>query len=278
MGASVARTTFSMQEMHEKLGHLNMQDVRALAKQSGIVLTGDAPDLQCSACALGKSVRQTVAKKAADRSKREEETIHSDIIPFEVPSISGMQYAVVFIFDKSRFARVYGMKRKSDIIDVLEEFVRDSKASGVHAHFSASGTSCKQISAASTPASSLQRLVPTQDQPQFAPPRTQAHNGIAERWIRSATETMRTILIASGKEKPFWFLALKHATLLRNVSPTAALRGSTTGSTPHEAYTGKPFDISKLHPWGAKRLSTLRRRIARALTLERERASMSDTT
>lgn len=45
-----------------------------------------------------------------------------------------------------------------------------------------------------------------------------------------------------------WGEAVRHATYLKNRSPTRAL----DGKTPYEVFHGKKPDISNLHPWGCK--------------------------
>ena len=237
-------------EVHELLGHLNFDQVRTFAAQAGIALTNDE-DPFCTACALGKSTRVPVPQKSADRSERETLMFHSDIIPFETPSLGGYYYAVVFILDKSRLARVYGMKRKNEIGRALEEFVTDMQVYSQTRLFAGeksilqadSGTEYKAKSFVATCA----RLG---IEVRYAPPKTQAKNSVAERFIRTLTEMCRTLLIAANKPPAYWFLSLKHACFLRNISPTKALKDSAAGVTPYQHAKGKTFDLTLLQKWG----------------------------
>jgi hypothetical protein len=249
--ATFGKKEFNMLELHERLGHLNVADVRRLADSCEITLVDDNEEFFCEACALGKSTRTSVPSTAADRSQRAEEIIHSDIIPFEVPSFSGFKYAAVFIMDQSRYARVYGMKRKSDLPAAFSDFVCDMRTLGEVAQFNGqryilqtdAGTEYKSKHFVELCSKHLVRV-------RYAAPKTQSQNGVCERWVRSVTEMMRTLLIAANRPKQYWYLALRHATLLRNVSPTKALTNSPKGFSPHQNFVGKNFDITKLHVWG----------------------------
>ena len=175
-------------EVHELLGHLNFDQVRIFAAQAHILLTHD-DDPFCNACALDKSTRQPVPQQAADRSERETLMFHSDIVPFETPSLGGYNYAAVFILDKSRLARVYGMKRKNEINRALEDFVTDMKVyfqtrlfAGEKSILQAdSGTEYKSKSFVAACARHGIEV-------RYAPPKTQAKNSVAERFIRTLTE------------------------------------------------------------------------------------------
>ena len=78
---------------------------------------------------------------------------------------------------------------------------------------------------------------------------------------------MRTLLIAANRPKQYWYLALRHATLLRNVSPTKALTNSPKGFSPHQNFVGKNFDITKLHVWGTDAYVHVEKTIAHASSL-----------
>jgi hypothetical protein len=237
-------------EAHELLGHLNFEQVRTFASQANITLTQD-DDPFCEACALGKSTRLSVPQQAQDRSERETLMFHSDIIPFETPSLGGFYYAAVFILDKSRLARVYGMKRKNELTQALESFVTDMKVycqtplfTGAKSILQAdSGTEYKSKSFVAACAKHGIEV-------RYAPPKTQAKNSVAERFVRTITEMCRTLLIAANKPLHYWFLSLQHACFLRNISPTKALKNSTVGCTPYQHAKGKMFDISLLQKWG----------------------------
>lgn len=240
----------SVLEVHELLGHLNFEQVRAFATQANITLQQDN-DPFCEACALGKSTRLSVPQQAQDRSEREVVLFHSDIVPFETPSLGGYNYAAVFILDRSRLGRVYGMKRKTDLIKALENFVTDMRAycqtplfTGEKSILQAdSGTEYKSrpfVAACARHGIEVR----------YAPPKTQAKNSVAERFVRTLTEMCRTLLIAANRPRSYWFLSLQHACFLRNISPTKALKDSPVGSTPYQHAKGKMFDISLLEKWG----------------------------
>lgn len=250
--SKAAGKRMSLNELHLLMGHLNFEQTLQFAKASAIELT-DLDEPFCEACAIGKSTRKPVAQKAADRSERQVLLFHSDILPFPTPSIGGFNSVAVFILDKTRLARVYGLKHKNDVTAALKAFVADMKTYGDSPMLlgekailqTDSGTEYKSKVFLET-CTSLGISV------QYAPPKTQAKNSIVERFIRSLTETARTLLLASKQPAQFWFHALRHACLLRNIAPTKALANVPGGDSPYEQANGHPFNVSLLQQWGSK--------------------------
>ena len=81
--------------------------------------------LPCDACAAGKSHRQSVSKKAAHRTTRCLELVHSDMWgPIDVDAHGGWIGFLTFIDDFSRKAVVYLMKGESgaDVLTHLTDY------------------------------------------------------------------------------------------------------------------------------------------------------------
>jgi hypothetical protein len=78
---------------HQRLGHLNAADMRAMGQ-----LGRDEQLPFCASCSFGKSKRQAVSKKAAERTVQPGELTHTDFNgPMEQASLHGHRYAIVYV-------------------------------------------------------------------------------------------------------------------------------------------------------------------------------------
>ncbi len=69
---------------------------------------------------------------------------------------------------------------------------------------------------------------------------------MAERMNRTIQETARSMLHAAGLPDSFWAEAVLTAVILRNRSPTIAVKGM----TPYESFIGRKPDVSNLRVFG----------------------------
>ncbi|CAI7899604.1 unnamed protein product [Closterium sp. NIES-53] len=78
-------------------------------------------------------------------------------------------------------------------------------------------------------------------------PYTPQQNGMAEWEMRTAVESVRTMLLHMGVQHHWWHLALRQAVWVRN-----CLEWSTTppGTTPYQLLTGKKPDLTLARVWG----------------------------
>ncbi|CAI7804321.1 unnamed protein product [Closterium sp. NIES-54] len=78
-------------------------------------------------------------------------------------------------------------------------------------------------------------------------PYTPQQNGMAEREMRTAVESMRRMLLHMGVQHQWWHLALRKAVRVRN-----CLEQSTTppGTTPYQQLTEKKPDLTLARVWG----------------------------
>ncbi|CAI7794715.1 unnamed protein product [Closterium sp. NIES-54] len=78
-------------------------------------------------------------------------------------------------------------------------------------------------------------------------PNTPQQNGMAEREMCTAVESVRTMLLHMGVQHHWWHLALRQAVWVRN-----CLERSTTppGTTPYQLLTGKKPDLTLARVWG----------------------------
>eukprot|EP00731_Ephydatia_muelleri_P003605 Em0001g3605a len=207
-----------MQLLHERLGHLNRQDLLKLPNCTlGITMT-DSKLSFCDSCAVSKSKRQPVNWKARERHTKPGQLIHTDINgPMEVTSLKGMRYIVCFIDDATRYGVIYLMKAKSEVLDCFKQYIDYMRVRQV------------TIGTGSTLQSDNQ-------------------NGVAERFWNTIVDAARTMLHSAKLPKSYWGLAVKHATMLRNVSPSSAL----SGTTPFECVYGYKPNLATLRKFGSR--------------------------
>ena len=114
---------------HQRFGHLNYKYVEELIKNKlvhGMDCCHIDGKLECEACVLGKMNRRSFPKKSNSRAKRPLEIIHSDVCgPMQINSIGGSRYILSFIDDFSRYAMVYFLKSKGEVIEKFKHYRRN---------------------------------------------------------------------------------------------------------------------------------------------------------
>lgn len=244
---TVSATSVNIKTLHERLGHLNMADVRKVAKTHGITVSDDSGGDFCDQCALGKSKKAAVAKAAAPRDLAPGELTHTDIVgPFEQPALSGGRYAVVFVDDATRWGQVYVVANKTDAwrsFDMYRTWMAGHKFDiGRGARVQSDSDVVYNQGEFAKRCTELGITI------QCSPPYTQQMNGVAERYVQTVKDMARTMLLHSKLGKRFWGLAMTHAAFVRNLCPTVAL----DGRSPHEALFGRPGPVHQLHTFGCR--------------------------
>ena len=239
----------SKQLWHQRLGHLNMESIRKLARRgliSDIETSGSKESAQrvCEVCTDGKITRKPFPAGRATRAQEVLGIVHTDVCgPMSVISIGGEQYFTLFIDDWSRATFLYLVKKKSDVLNAFKEFeawattftgrkikILRSDNGGEY-----TGTAFKQFC--------IERGI----ERQFTVPYTPEQNGVAERSNRTIVEMGRCLLSQAGLEKRFWGPAVRTAAYLRNRCPSAALED---GKTPFELFTGQKLSLEHLRTFG----------------------------
>ncbi|GJY67445.1 retrovirus-related pol polyprotein from transposon TNT 1-94 [Tanacetum coccineum] len=113
---------------HRRLSHLNFGAINHLAKNGlvrGLPKLKFEKDHLCSACAMGKSKKQTHKPKSEDTNQEKLYLLHMDLCgPMRVASVNGKKYILVIVDDYSRFTCVKFLASKDEapdfIINVVE--------------------------------------------------------------------------------------------------------------------------------------------------------------
>ena len=232
---------------HRRFGHLGAGNLEKLARRelvSGFDYdTSKKPEF-CEPCIDGKHHRLPFPKKGGERAEDILQLVHSDVCgKIEVKSLSGAEYFVTFIDDKSRCVWVYVLKHKSEVLEKFTEWKTIvEKSSGkklVKVLRSDNGGEYKS--------NDFDDLLKKNGiKHETTVPKTPEQNGVAERMNRPLVETTRSMFADSGLPKRFWAEALSTAVYLHNRSPTTSLQSK----TPFEAWFGHKPDVNHLRVFG----------------------------
>lgn len=237
---------------HKRLGHISKERIERLVK-NGILHDLDFTDLGvCVDCIKGKYTKHTT-KKAATRSTKLLEIIHTDICgPFDVPSLDGEKYFITFIDDFSRYGYIYLLHEKSQSLQAIEMYVneverqlngkvkiiRSDRGGEYYGKYNESGQ---------CPGPFAKFLESRGICAQYMMPGTPHQNGVAERRNRTLMDMVRSMISNSSLPKSLWMHALKTAVYLLNRVPSKAVL-----KTPFELWTERKPSLRHLHVWGCQ--------------------------
>jgi hypothetical protein len=121
----VSQISMSLQEWHERFGHLNEKDLKNIIRKQkvdGIDIKADEALPVCETCVKGKQRRKPFTRSVS-QSTELLELVHTDVCgPMRVNSLAGSRYFVTFIDDKSTWCEVYFMKKKSEVTEKFKEY------------------------------------------------------------------------------------------------------------------------------------------------------------
>ncbi|GJT15399.1 retrovirus-related pol polyprotein from transposon TNT 1-94 [Tanacetum coccineum] len=113
---------------HRRLSHLNFGAINHLAKNGlvrGLPKLKFEKDHLCSACAMGKSKKQSHKPKSEDTNQEKLYLLHMDLCgPMRVASINGKKYILVIMDDYSRFTWVKFLASKDEAPDFIIKFLK----------------------------------------------------------------------------------------------------------------------------------------------------------
>ncbi|GJR65437.1 retrovirus-related pol polyprotein from transposon TNT 1-94, partial [Tanacetum coccineum] len=113
---------------HRRLSHLNFGAINYLAKNGlvrGLPKLKFEKDHLCSACAMGKSKKQSHKPKSKDTNQEKLYLLHMDLCgPMRVTSINGKKYILVIVDDYSRFTWVKFLASKDEAPDFIIKFLK----------------------------------------------------------------------------------------------------------------------------------------------------------
>ncbi|GKE77806.1 retrovirus-related pol polyprotein from transposon TNT 1-94, partial [Tanacetum coccineum] len=113
---------------YRRLSHLNFGAINHLARHGlvrGLPKLKFEKDHLCSACAMGKSKKQSHKPKSEDTNQEKLYFLHIDLCgPMRVASINGEMYILLIMDDYSRFTWVKFLESKDEAPDFIIKFLK----------------------------------------------------------------------------------------------------------------------------------------------------------
>lgn len=234
---------------HRRLGHLHAEATNKLMEKKIPEAKRDS-DEECDTCSQAKLRRTSFPTSGASRATAKLELIHSDVVGKITPTTKGgSKYFVTFIDDYTRYAVVYPMKTKGEVLDKFDEYRR--MVENLH------GTTIKALRS-DNGGEYLSKdfdayLTKNGIRRQLTIPGTPQQNGVAERFNQTVLNATRCMLAESGVTKTLWADALDTACQVRNKCPSTAV----DGKIPEEMWTGKEVRLDHLRVYGCRVWSVL---------------------
>ena len=238
----------TMQEVHERLGHIAPDSIHQMVKDgtiTGITLDEAHESMgTCDSCEYAKLTRKPIGKlhDPLCQSKLGDE-VHTDLWgPSPMQTGRHSHYYASFTDDYTRYTKLYLLKAKSDTFDSYQAFegwlatqfntkvkrLRSDRggeylSAEFTKHLKLKGTKCQ---------------VTVHDMPE--------HNGVAERLNRTLVKRVRAVIHASGMPKSLWGEAIMHATWVKNHTSTRCLGKK----TPYEMLYQRKPNLENVPVWG----------------------------
>ena len=194
----------------------------------------------CEPCANGKHHRSWFPTRGAKRAEEPLGLVHSDVCgKMGEKLLSGSEYFLTFIDDKTRHVWVYILKHKYQVFERFLEWkalVERSTGRKLKALRTDNGGEF-------TSTEFKDYLKREGIRHELSVPKTPEQNGVAERLNQTLVESVRSMLSYAKLPQKFWAEA---AVYLRNRITTKAV----TGMTPFEAWSGEKPGVGHLRAFG----------------------------
>ena len=235
--------------MQRKLGYMPLSAIRPLVSRSvGLESLNDVQfpkDFIEENSMMGKAVNRDKPDSAQSRCSAPMEIVGWDIFgPCTSPSFGGHHYCAVFVDHFSRYCWVYMLKDKSEMPDIVKQFVADTALIRKD-----NPLLCLRRDNAGENVSRVLEvwLRDKGIRSEKSTPHEPWQNGKAENHIKVLLNIARTNMVASGLSGKYWARAITYAADISNVQYRADLR-----MTPFEALYQKIPDLSNFQPFGVE--------------------------
>lgn len=245
--AYVTKKGLSWQDWHNMMGHLNIGQLRDLAKNSTGMDVDDssATDFSCEACIQAKHSRRPFPQEASTEIGEIGELTHFDIWgPARTESLRRNKYYISFTDGKSRNSIVYFLYSRAAALDRFKRYKALIETQYGKTLKRVRCDNAKEFVDGAFRTFLEQEGIVLENTAPYSP----AQNGVAERLNRVLVEHARAMLIQHDLPKTLWEDAVAYACYLKNRSPTRALGGK----TPFEAFTGRKPDLSTIREFGTE--------------------------
>ncbi|KAI3635416.1 hypothetical protein MIR68_006550 [Amoeboaphelidium protococcarum] len=250
-------------EMHQKLGHLNIKDTLRVCKELGMDLR-ESECSECTVCIQAKS-RKPSMSPLERKAERVGLRVHSDICGPLPLDLENNKYLLTFTDDHSRFTFAFLLKKRSDTFKYFQYVHKALAKDGIKVQSSTfSDHSINELDLANRDptvpiryfrSDNAQEYLSTEFQDYMlvngiahepTVPYTPQQNGISERKNLTLFNKIRAMLIQSELPERFWGRAALTAVYLTNISPTVA----NGDKSPYHVFHGRNPSINHLHTFG----------------------------
>ena len=232
------------QDWHQRFGHVAYTGLRILYQKNlvnGLTVDQNSPMPDCVACTEAKLSVKPFGK-TPERDTKLGELTHIDLWgKYDIMSITGHQYYIVFVDDHSRYVTVQFLKTKDEANEKIKSYITHQKIRG-HAPQALRADRGTEFVNEDLVTWTWEQGIDIQLTAPYSP----SQNGIAERMNRTLVEMARTMLIASKLPEFLWEQAVAHAAYVRNRAYTRAI----PNTTPYQRWHGEKPEIAYLRPFG----------------------------
>ena len=248
----------SMELLHQRLGHLSFRKIRMMQKDlltQKISITKEKESTPCLGCAAGKLSRENRRLTRLHPATEALEVIHTDISGPYASSTKGNRWLIIFVDEFTRFTTMFPMKQKSDALScfkIFQTYIENDRKTVIK-NINMSHTARDQIMRLQSDGGGEYKstafekhLNETGIQHYTSCADTPSQNGIAERYIRSITETGFAMLKHAKLAMTYWPFAMRTAAYLLNRIPKAVL----LDISPYQKWNGKTPDLRFFRTFG----------------------------
>lgn len=233
---------------HERLGHVNLKEIKNMCESGVIegVKIDETKNLNfvCEACSYGKQTRIPF-KKSVRKNRQPGELIYSDVCgPFNVASVRGMRYFLLFKDAASNYRHVYFMKHKSDVFEYFKNYnaiIYNKYMRNINVLHTDNGREYVN--------KTFKDFLDEKGiQHECTAPYTPEQNGRAERELRTIVECARSMLYARDVPLYLWAEAINCAVYILNRTSSS----QTPNKTPYEIWTGVTPNLTHIRVFGSQ--------------------------
>ena len=244
--------------LHQRLGHIPFRKIRGMSsflKTQNIHICKSKSNAPCMACAMGKLQRNPAKKSRTHPAKEALEVIHTDISGPYAKSRDGNRWLLLFVDEYTRLVTTYAMKTKGAALEHFKKYklyIENDRKATIQ-RLAMSDTTRDQILRLQSDgggeytstafdkflaSTGIQHYTSNADNP--------SQNGMAERYIRTVTESALSMLKHANLADAYWPYATRTASYLLNRIPKKILKDI----SPYEKWTGTAPDLRSLRTFG----------------------------
>ncbi|SGY15893.1 BQ5605_C012g06692 [Microbotryum silenes-dioicae] len=244
---SRSESTVPLLTLHRCLGHLapsSIQKMIAVGLLDGFgagYSDKDVEEFVCNAC-LGSKGHRLPFPDSESHSPERLGLVHSDVLSFPTPSLTGKRYLVTFLDDHSRKLWAYAIDHKSDVFPTFQTWLAEVELeTDARLRILRTDNGGEYRSNAFTEFCQSRGI-----RRQYSIPYTPQQNGRAERVNLSIVEGVLALLADSHLPATFWDEAAAYFVYCKNRCSHSAL----AKQTPQFVWNGQRTTTTALHPFG----------------------------